>query len=81
MTPHDVFLQLGPDVVSRTASYRAWLYASLAPEDLQAIRDHLRQERALGDTRFQAMVEKALNRCARVRPPGRQKVNKAERVG
>jgi Transposase and inactivated derivatives len=80
VTPHDVFVRLGPDVVSRAASYRAWLYAPLVPKDLQAVRDHLRQERALGDTRFQAMVEKALNRCARVRPPGRQKRAKATRV-
>jgi putative transposase len=78
VTPHPLFLRLGCDRASRAAAYRSWLYAPLRPNDLQAIRDHLRQQRALGDTRFQQMVEKALNQPARLRPCGRQRAERVE---
>jgi putative transposase len=53
------------------AAYRAFLREDIAPRELLELRDHLRQERAWGDARFQAMVEMTLGRPARVRPPGR----------
>lgn len=71
VTPHPVYVGLAPDDASRCALYRNWLYEPLVPEDVAAIRAHLRQERALGDARFQAMVEKALGRPVAVRGPGR----------
>lgn len=39
--------------------------------ELANIRLHIKQERALGDPRFQAMVEKALGRSVVTRSPGR----------
>lgn len=50
---------------------REWLLSPLDPEKLARIRAYMAQEEALGDARFQAMVEKALNRPAAVRPRGR----------
>lgn len=55
----------------RAARYRELLFEPLDADDLSAIRDHIRQERALGSPAFQRMVEKALNRPASVRSPGR----------
>jgi len=74
LTPHPMYLALGENADLRAAAYRSWLYAPLPPEDLTAIRLHLEQEKALGNPRFQAMVEKALNRTATVKPRGRPRV-------
>ena len=71
MTFHPACLAMGPDPAQRAQRHREWLQQALADEDLQAIRAHLRQERALGDPRFQAMAEKTLNRPVAVRPRGR----------
>lgn len=71
LTSNAVFDTLGCDDASRSAAYRAWLYEPIDGSELHAIREHLKQERALGDPRFQAMVEKTLNRPVCVRPPGR----------
>ena len=71
VTPHPLFLDLDTDPVQRANIYQTWLQEGVAVDDLDNIRAHLRQERALGDTKFQAMVEKALGRPARVRPGGR----------
>lgn len=68
---HPLYVALGPDIVTRSNAYREWLYASVSEEDLIAVRLHLRQERALGDPRFQAMVEKTLNRPPIYRSRGR----------
>ena len=49
-------------------------------EDLQKIREHARQERALGSPRFQTMVEKALGRPVMLRTPGRPRKEANERT-
>ena len=69
--PHPAYLALGVDSATRAMCYRSILMDAMHPDDLTAIRDHMRQERALGSPRFQAMVEKTLNRPVRVRSPGR----------
>lgn len=74
LTPHPMYLALGENADSRAAAYRSWLYAPLPPEDLAAIRRHLEQEKALGNPRFQAMVEEALGRTATVKRRGRPRV-------
>jgi putative transposase len=51
---------------------------TLDPDDISAIGDHLRQERALGSPRFKAMVEKTLNRPTDMRLPGRPAVASGE---
>lgn len=71
LTFHPAYLALGSDPSLRGQQYRQWLQQAMAEEDLQAIRNHLRQERALGDRRFQIMAEKTLNRPVAVRPRGR----------
>lgn len=71
LTPHPCYLALGHDASTRAARYRAMLLEPLRADVLSDIRDHIRQERALGSPGFQAMVEKALNRPVLVRPVGR----------
>lgn len=71
VTPHPVYLALAADRAGRASAYRAWLRAPLHTEELAHIRAYMAQEKALGDPRFQAMVEKALNRPANVRQRGR----------
>jgi len=71
LTPHPVYLALGADAASRAKAHGHWIREGLASEDLEAIRLHVRQERALGSPRFQAMVAKTLNRPVMVRPRGR----------
>lgn len=75
VTPHPAFLALGADALARQTAYRAWLQDGIDAGDLATIRSHLAQERALGDKRFQAMVQKALLRPATVRPRGRPRRN------
>ena len=55
------------------STYREWLHAGINDEDIQRIREHLRQEKALGSPQFQAMVEKTLGRPVAARPQGRPK--------
>lgn len=70
LTRHAIYMRLGSDPASRASAYRAWLREPL-DDALASIRRHLAQERVLGDQRFQAMVEKALNRPVACRPRGR----------
>ena len=58
VTPHTVYLASGSDPARRGELYREWLRQGISDDDLCAIRVHLQQERALGNPRFQAMVEK-----------------------
>jgi len=71
VSPHPVFLAQGSDPQVRASAYRTWLREGLGEDELQSIRAHLEQERALGDAKFQALVEKALGRPAQVRHRGR----------
>ncbi|HET6632673.1 MAG TPA: transposase [Rhodanobacteraceae bacterium] len=73
VTPHPSFLSLHHEAALRAERYRAWLNESVSSDDLQRIRAHLNQERALGDPTFQAMVEKMLGKPASLRPRGRPK--------
>jgi len=71
LTPHPAYLALGVHAAVRANAYRDWLREGLANADLEAIRVHIRQERALGSPRFQAMVARTLNRPVAVRLRGR----------
>jgi putative transposase len=70
LTFHPLYLAMGADPIQRGSIYRQWLQQGISEDDLQGIRSHLRQERALGHPRFQA-IEKTLNRPASIRPRGR----------
>jgi putative transposase len=74
VTSHASFLALGRDDATRAAAYRQWLEQGISEDDLAKIRDHLQQEPALGDPRFQKMVEKALHRPVACKPIGRPRV-------
>ncbi|MFT4246760.1 MAG: transposase [Pseudomonas sp.] len=78
ITPHPAYLAMGVDVAQRGRVYREWLAEGEAREDLEAIRAHIQQERALGHPRFQSMVEKTLNRPAAIRPRGRPSKARAD---
>lgn len=71
ITSHSCYLGLGGDTHERAAAYRSILTHAVSESDLVELRRHIQQERALGSPRFQAMVEKTLNRPASVRMPGR----------
>ncbi len=66
-TPHEAFLAMAPDRLQRAEAYSAWLRAGVSDEELAGIRKHIKQERALGSPRFQAMAEKTLGRSVIVR--------------
>src|SRR5258706_4295898 len=70
IAPHGCLLALGDDAKSRSAAYCEWLHAGEDEEQLETIRAHVAQQRAYGDARFQAMVERTLNRPASVRSRG-----------
>ena len=71
VTPHACLIALGADASSRRSAYSEWLRAGDDEEQLRTIRAHLAQQRVYGDPRFQAMIERTLNRPASVRPRGR----------
>lgn len=71
VTPHSIYLALDHDASIRAEAYHTWLHAGVSHDDLQRIRAHLQQERALGDAKFQFMVQKTLGRPVTVRPRGR----------
>jgi hypothetical protein len=52
-------------------AHRQLIRESISDEDLQTIRRHVQQQRALGSSRFQAAIEAMNGRCASVRPCGR----------
>ncbi|WCE06207.1 hypothetical protein [Pseudoxanthomonas sp. JBR18] len=68
---HPSFLALGADIEGRAAAYRAPLNAALGPDDLATIHTTLQQQRALGSSAFQAMVQAKTQRFAGVRPAHR----------
>lgn len=70
VNPHPVFPAQDRDPQMRAACYRAWLREGVSEDELASISAHLEQERALGDAKFQAMIEKALGGPAHVRHRG-----------
>jgi len=75
VTPHPLYLQLGPDPVTRQFAYRALFTDALDDVDLAKIRIHVQQQKALGTSRFQAEVGALLARDVMVRPRGRPRLD------
>lgn len=71
ITMHPVFAELGGAPAERRARYQALITEALSADECEAIRSHLKQNRALGSTDFQKRVESATGRPARLRPRGR----------
>ena len=78
LTIHPVFEALAPTAEKRASTYRAWLEQPTSDEERAEIRSYLAQQRALGEPRFQALVEKTLNRPGVYRPPGRPRESGSE---
>ena len=76
VTPHPLYLSLGETPAARAHTYRAWLMSGTDDEELDRIRAHMAQEKALGHPRFQAMLEKTLNRPVDLKPRGRPALSK-----
>lgn len=77
---HPVYLALGEDARARASAYREWLALGIGADEARSIREHLRQERALGQPHFQEMAEKALNRPVAIRGRGRPRTSRVPGV-
>lgn len=71
VTPHGIYLELGPDGPTRRQRYRELIQAGLPEEELAAVRRYTNHQRALGSEGFQREVEAALGRPAGIRKAGR----------
>lgn len=80
LTQHPLYLSLGRDRAQRAQAYATWLRSGTREDELAEIKRHIAQERALRDSRFQRMVEHALNRPVDYRPRGRPRTQ-PEQVG
>lgn len=69
--PHAVYLAIDPVPDARRTAYRALFKSAISDDDMADIRVHLQQQKALGDSRFQAHIEALLARNVSVRPRGR----------
>jgi putative transposase len=77
VTPHRDFLALDRDPVERRAVYQSLFVEAMSDDAIAEIRSYLGQQRALGSERFQRAIERALGRCASVRPAHRPARRKA----
>ena len=80
MTLHPLYLSLADTAAARAYAYRAWLMSGTDDEELARIRAHMAQEKALGNPRFQAMLEKTLNRPVDLKPRGRPALSKGDAI-
>lgn len=80
VSPHPTYLQLDRDEPSRHARYRELVSSGLSIEELKAIRLYVTRQRALGDSHFQAEVERQLQQRAGLGVPGRPRHAKTEKV-
>ena len=71
LRPHPAYQSLGSCAAERQSAYRALFDQVLGNDDINDIRAYIQQQRALGNDRFRAMLERKLGRCASVRPAHR----------
>ena len=62
--PHDVYLQLGSDRVSRSVAYRALFENAIGANTLAAIREATNGDWVIGNERFRNEIETLLHRQA-----------------
>ncbi|SFS06396.1 putative transposase [Dyella sp. OK004] len=62
--PHASYLSLGTHPHERCEAYRALVMQTIAPEELDGIRQHLQRQHALGSDRFRMKIEALLERRA-----------------
>ena len=68
---HERYAALGRTPAERQGAWRKWLASGIDAVELASIRRHLQRESALGNPRFQQMVERTLNRPVACLPRGR----------
>lgn len=73
ITHRPEYIDLGPTPALRQCAYRQLFHVALTAQELEAIRLHLNKDCALGSPRFQAEIEAAARRRARVVGLGRPK--------
>ena len=71
ITPHAAYLALAATSDARRAAYCALFDHAISDEAMADIRAHVQQQKALGDSRFQAEIEAMLDRKVVIRPRGR----------
>lgn len=71
LTPHPVYIGLAGDQQTREKVYAQLLNEATSQDDLDAIRSHSKQEKALGSEQFQAKVEQLLGTEVSYKPLGR----------
>lgn len=71
VSPHAGYLQIASDEAGRYRAYRELVEQSVNAEELERIRLYAQRQRALGSSRFQAMIERQLGRRAGLGEPGR----------
>jgi putative transposase len=78
---HPIYDALGNSLEARAAIYLQLCDEAVSTDELAAIRAHIEQERALGNTRFEEEIEAALARSVRLRSPGRPPKTSASMSG
>lgn len=71
VTPHPLYDQLGPDIASRAAAYRALFEQGLDAETLATLRDATQRGWLPGGEQFRAAMSATLNRPTGPRSRGR----------
>ena len=71
LSPHPLYLQIAGEAKDRRSLYRELVSQALADEDIDAIRQYVQRQRALGSGKFQAQIEQQLQRRAGLGRPGR----------
>jgi putative transposase len=74
LTPHPCYYALAGEPQARSQAYRAIVRQVLSDDEIDRIRLHLQQQRALGSDDFRSMVEAKVRRFAGVRPAHRPRL-------
>jgi putative transposase len=76
LTPHKLYLSLGPDTSSRAEAYRRLVLQPLGDECLNSIRQAIAKSAVLGGEIFQKAVEETLQQPVILKPRGRPRKTK-----
>lgn len=74
ISPHALYLALGPTVQQRKQAYRELFRSYLAPAEVQAVREALNQELVLGREGFKDRIEVMIGRQTRPGKSGRPRI-------
>lgn len=73
ITPHALFLGLGTSKAERASAYQDLFRTAIEPDDIDLIRKHVNQGKALGSDKFRSQIEAILDRPVHLAAPGRPK--------